>query len=219
MNDETERPSIPPGATRCGFSMPRRRAHALPFERLIPALREMFRRGCAVPRRQVHEIVAPDGGVVTSLVMPAWLPGRYYGVKTVNIAPGNAARGLPGLHASLSAATTRAPACRWRRSTATRSPRAAPPPPRRSPPRGWRGPTRGGCSSSARAGSRACCRKPFAPCCRSSRSASGRARRRRPTRWPPSGGTAASTRAPRRTSRPRWRRPTSSAAPRSPPRR
>jgi ornithine cyclodeaminase len=32
--------------------------------------------------------------------MPAWVPGRYYGVKTINIAPGNAQRGLPGLHAT-----------------------------------------------------------------------------------------------------------------------
>ena len=72
---------------------------ALPFERLIPALRAMFERGAEVPRRHVHEIVAPDGGVLTSLLMPAW-QGRYYGLKTVNIAPGNAARGLPGLHAT-----------------------------------------------------------------------------------------------------------------------
>ena len=32
--------------------------------------------------------------------MPAWQVGRYYGVKIINIAPGNAARGLAGLHAS-----------------------------------------------------------------------------------------------------------------------
>jgi len=73
---------------------------ALPFERLIPALRAMFARGCEVPKRHVHEIVAADAAGLTSLIMPAWLPGRYYGVKTVNIAPGNAARGLPGLHST-----------------------------------------------------------------------------------------------------------------------
>ena len=28
---------------------------------------------------------------MTSLIMPAWQAGRYFGVKTVNIAPGNAA--------------------------------------------------------------------------------------------------------------------------------
>lgn len=76
---------------------------ALPFERLIPALRAMFAAGCEVPPRHVHRIEVPSGvagEAVTSLIMPAWLPGRAYGVKIVNIAPGNAARGLPGLHGS-----------------------------------------------------------------------------------------------------------------------
>jgi ornithine cyclodeaminase len=75
-------------------------AAALPFERLIPTLRARFAVGCVVPTRGVHEIANPDGGVVTSLLMPAWVPGRCYGVKVINIAPGNAARGLPGLHAT-----------------------------------------------------------------------------------------------------------------------
>jgi ornithine cyclodeaminase len=67
---------------------------ALPFDALIGALRAMFISGCMVPQRHVHVI---EGGF-TSLVMPAW-GGGYYGIKTINIAPGNAARGLPGLHA------------------------------------------------------------------------------------------------------------------------
>ena len=71
---------------------------ALPFERLIPALRELFASGCEVPPRHVHQIADGDRSTLTSLLMPAWLPGRCYGVKIVNIAPGNAARGLPGLH-------------------------------------------------------------------------------------------------------------------------
>jgi len=60
-----------------------------------------------VPPRQVHEI----GGGVTSLVMPAWTPGGHYGVKIVNVAAGNAERGLPALHASylLHDASTGAP--------------------------------------------------------------------------------------------------------------
>jgi len=74
---------------------------ALHFEALIPALRELFAQGCVVPPRHVHEIAAATGGAgVTSLVMPAWIPGRYFGLKVVNIAPDNAARGLPALHAS-----------------------------------------------------------------------------------------------------------------------
>ena len=73
---------------------------ALPFDALIPALQALFAEGCEVPPRQVNAIAELGAAAVTSLVMPAWVPGRYYGVKIVNIAPGNAARGLPGLHAT-----------------------------------------------------------------------------------------------------------------------
>lgn len=73
---------------------------ALPFPRLVDALAALFAQGCEVPPRHVHEVPVPGGLPFTSLIMPAWIPGRYYGVKTINIAPGNAALGLPGLHAS-----------------------------------------------------------------------------------------------------------------------
>lgn len=73
---------------------------ALPFERLVPALQSLFASGCEVPLRHVHEVPVPGERGFTSLIMPAWIPGRYYGIKTINIAPGNAQRGLPGLHAS-----------------------------------------------------------------------------------------------------------------------
>lgn len=81
---------------------------ALPFERLVPALRERFATGCEVPPRHVHELANPltEAGLeaaarkMTSLIMPAWIPGRYYGVKIINIAPGNARSALPGLHAT-----------------------------------------------------------------------------------------------------------------------
>lgn len=73
---------------------------ALDFERLIPALRQLFAMGCEVPARHVHTLPAAGGSSMTSLIMPAWLGGQAYGVKVINIAPGNAALGLPGLHAS-----------------------------------------------------------------------------------------------------------------------
>lgn len=82
---------------------------ALPFDGLVHALRERFAAGDVdVPTRHVHEMPQPLVPAVsaagpqhmTSLIMPAWLPGRYYGVKIVNIAPGNAGQGLPGLHAT-----------------------------------------------------------------------------------------------------------------------
>ena len=77
-------------------------AAALPYARLVPALQAMFARGCEVPPRHVHEVkkLGSDSNFFTSLIMPAWLPGRYYGIKTINFAPGNAQRGLPGLHAT-----------------------------------------------------------------------------------------------------------------------
>jgi ornithine cyclodeaminase len=79
-------------------------ARALPFGALIAALRARFAAGCTVPPRHVHEITGPQGGAMTSLLMPAWAfagDGRgRYGVKIINVAPGNRARGLPGLHGS-----------------------------------------------------------------------------------------------------------------------
>ena len=73
---------------------------ALAFERLIPALRALFSQGCDVPQRHNHLIGSGADAAMTSLIMPAWLAGRYYGVKTVNIAPGNSRLGLPGLHST-----------------------------------------------------------------------------------------------------------------------
>ena len=73
---------------------------ALPFDRLIPALRDLFVAGCEVPLRHTHSLPDPgnpDGTANTVLIMPAWQPGRFMGIKTVNIFPGNSARGLPGL--------------------------------------------------------------------------------------------------------------------------
>ncbi len=69
---------------------------ALPFDALIDAIERLFVSGCQVPPRHVHAVSngKQDGGTV--LIMPAW-HGDYMGIKTVNIFPGNAARGLPGL--------------------------------------------------------------------------------------------------------------------------
>ena len=81
--------------------------NALPFGALIDAIHALFVAGCEVPLRHTHKIVsdsrAPDDADAavtaqgTVLVMPAWQPGAFLGIKTVNIFPGNASRGLPGL--------------------------------------------------------------------------------------------------------------------------
>ena len=73
---------------------------ALPFDKLIEALRRMFIEGCEVPPRHIHTLTAADGGEGTVMIMPAWRADRYLGIKTVNIFPGNAALGLPGLFAT-----------------------------------------------------------------------------------------------------------------------
>lgn len=73
---------------------------ALPLDALVEALRRRFSQGAECPPRHVHELVGPAGRRMTSLIMPAWLPGQLYGVKIVNIAPGNTGEGLPGLHGS-----------------------------------------------------------------------------------------------------------------------
>ncbi|MGI4811805.1 MAG: ornithine cyclodeaminase family protein [Janthinobacterium lividum] len=72
-------------------------AGRLPFAGLIAALDDMFRAGCVVPLRHLHEIeggAAPSGGWV---IMPAWQAGGYLGIKTVSVYPDNHLRGLPGL--------------------------------------------------------------------------------------------------------------------------
>ena len=72
----------------------------LPFAKLIEALRALFVQGCEVPLRHSHRVDVPGGEAGTVLLMPAWRSGRRFGLKTVSIFPGNAALGLPGLHAT-----------------------------------------------------------------------------------------------------------------------
>lgn len=71
----------------------------LPYDRLIEALREMFRTGCVMPLRHHHDMEVPGEPSATLLLMPAWVPGAYSGVKIVNVTPGNSARGLPAIAA------------------------------------------------------------------------------------------------------------------------
>jgi len=71
----------------------------LGFDRLVPALHEAFVAGATVPLRHTHEVGTGDEAG-TSLLMPAWNDGGFYGVKIVNIFPGNRAKGLPGLHST-----------------------------------------------------------------------------------------------------------------------
>ncbi len=79
----------------------------LPWPALVQALAAMFRHGCEAPLRHRHPIDADN----MLLLMPAWQAAGYTGVKIVHVAPGNAALGLPAVHAAylLSAAVTGVP--------------------------------------------------------------------------------------------------------------
>lgn len=83
---------------------------ALSFDAVIPALRNAFRDGATVPARHVHAIQS-GAAQGTTLIMPAWNDGGYFGVKVINIFPENTHQGLPGLHATytLYRATTGVP--------------------------------------------------------------------------------------------------------------
>jgi ornithine cyclodeaminase/alanine dehydrogenase-like protein (mu-crystallin family) len=72
---------------------------ALPFAALVEALGEMFKTGCEMPVRHHHDMAVPGEPDATMLLMPAWVPGQYSGVKIVNVVPGNSDRGLPAISA------------------------------------------------------------------------------------------------------------------------
>ncbi len=72
-------------------------AAALPWVDLIDGISQMFKQGCEMPLRHHHSFAVPGEDDGTLLLMPAWLPGSFIGVKMVNVVPGNSARGLPAI--------------------------------------------------------------------------------------------------------------------------
>ncbi|MDL2406389.1 ornithine cyclodeaminase family protein [Rhizobium calliandrae] len=70
---------------------------ALAWPALIAAIAKMFAGDCVMPVRHHHDIEVPGESNATLLLMPAWLPGQYMGMKMVSVFPGNAARALPAI--------------------------------------------------------------------------------------------------------------------------
>ncbi|NLS05932.1 ornithine cyclodeaminase family protein [Rhizobium sp. P32RR-XVIII] len=70
---------------------------ALPWAELIEAIAAMFNDGCIMPVRHHHDMDVPGEENATLLLMPAWVPGRYAGVKMVSVFPGNAMRAIPAI--------------------------------------------------------------------------------------------------------------------------
>ena len=75
-------------------------AALLPWSDLVAAMGDAFRVGCETPVRQRHALARTGGAEGSLLLMPAWQAFRYTGVKIVHVVPGNAAAGLPAVHAS-----------------------------------------------------------------------------------------------------------------------
>ena len=72
-------------------------ARTLDLRSLVEALRTAFRDGCESPLRHHHPVEAEGAPSGMMLLMPAWVPGRYLGVKLVNVFPGNGSRDLPAV--------------------------------------------------------------------------------------------------------------------------
>lgn len=71
--------------------------NALAWPQLIDAIETMFRGGCEMPVRHHHEVTVPGERDATLLMMPAWVPGSYMGVKILSVFPDNSTRALPAI--------------------------------------------------------------------------------------------------------------------------
>lgn len=71
--------------------------NALDWRDLIDAIETMFRSGCEMPVRHHHDVKVPGESDATLLMMPAWVPGSYMGVKILSVFPDNSTRSLPAI--------------------------------------------------------------------------------------------------------------------------
>ena len=60
----------------------------------VAAIETMWAQSCTIPERHHYQIPLDNQPDATLLLMPAWIAGRYTGVKLVNVYPGNSGRGL-----------------------------------------------------------------------------------------------------------------------------
>lgn len=70
---------------------------ALPWADLIRAIEAMFAGSCVMPLRHHHDVEVPGEANATFLMMPAWVPGSYIGVKVLSVFPDNHTRALPAI--------------------------------------------------------------------------------------------------------------------------
>jgi alanine dehydrogenase len=69
---------------------------ALDFPPLVEALRQAFRKGgFETPSADLHSLAVPGEAAGSLIVLPAWLPGKNFGVRLTTAFPGNAAHDKP----------------------------------------------------------------------------------------------------------------------------
>lgn len=74
---------------------------ALDFPPLVEALRQAFRKGgIETPPAELYTIPVSQGHDGALIVLPAWQPGRHFGVKLTTVFPGDAEKQKPARHGS-----------------------------------------------------------------------------------------------------------------------
>ncbi len=83
----------------------------LDYRSLVKALAQGLKQKIQVPPRQHHDYNQTRARSCTLLMMPAWIPEQYLGLKVVTVTPGNQAQNLPTIqgHYLLYAATNGRP--------------------------------------------------------------------------------------------------------------
>ena len=66
----------------------------LDWQGTVEAIETMFAQSCTIPERLHYQIPLENQPDATLLLMPAWIAGKYTGVKLVNVYPGNSVREL-----------------------------------------------------------------------------------------------------------------------------
>ena len=61
----------------------------LGWQETVEAIETMFAQTCTIPKRLHYQIPLDNQPDATLLLMPAWIAGKYTGVKLVNVYPGN----------------------------------------------------------------------------------------------------------------------------------
>ena len=94
---------------------------ALEFPPLVEALRQAFRKtDFETPSADLHSLAVPDEPTGSLIVLPAWLPGKNFGVRLTTEFPRQRRAQQAGARAAATSSATARPARSSRSSTGRR---------------------------------------------------------------------------------------------------